>query len=71
MRILMKTKNTPVTITRSRNSNGQIRQKRWDTIVWTIEKKYNVNLEVRSDMKISNYLEKKWFSSLSKIIKNK
>jgi hypothetical protein len=34
----MKAKNTK--ITRSRNNDGQIRQKRWDTKVWTIEKKY-------------------------------
>lgn len=64
-------KNTNNKTIRSRNTNGQIRQKRSDTKVWTIEKKYWVDLGVRSDMKISNYLDKKWFSSLSKIIKNK
>lgn len=67
----MKSKNTNNTISRQRNSDGQFKQKRWDTQVWTIEKKYWLDLWARSDMKISNYLDKKWFWSLSKIIKNK
>lgn len=58
-------------ITRARNADGQIRKKRWDTKIWTIEKKYGVDLWVRSDMHVSTYLDKKWYSSLSKIIKNK
>jgi hypothetical protein len=63
----MKTKN----ITRSKNNNGQIRQKRWDTRIWTIEKKYWIDLWVRSDMKLSNYLDREGFGSLSKIIENR
>lgn len=57
--------------TRAKNNNGKFRTKIWDTKIWTIEKKYNINLWVRSDMKLSTYLEKEWFGSLSKIIDNK
>jgi hypothetical protein len=45
------------------------RRKRGDTLVGTIEEKYNVDLGVRSDMKLSNYLQKEGLSSLSKLLK--
>lgn len=44
---------------------------RWDTRIWTIEKKYWIDLWVRSDMKLSNYLDREGFGSLSKIIENR
>jgi len=44
------------------------RKKRGDAHVWTIEKKYKIDLGVRSDMKLSTYLKKEWYSSLSKIL---
>ena len=47
------------------------KQKRWDTRIWTIEKKYWIDLWVRSDMKLSNYLDREGFGSLSKIIENR
>ncbi len=56
---------------RIKNNSWQFRTKRWDTHVWTIEKKYWIDLWVRSDMKLSTYLEKEWFWSLSKILDNK
>ena len=34
----------------------------------SIEKKYKIDLGVRSDMKLSTYLKKEWYSSLSKIL---
>lgn len=53
---------------RSRNSNGQLRKKRDDTHIGTIEKKYNVDLGVRSDMHLGNYLKKNDLNSLNDLI---
>jgi len=57
--------------TRTRNKSGQFRVKRWDTKIWTLEKKYGMDLWVRSDMKLSTYLWENWFPSLAKILDNK
>lgn len=46
-----------------------IRQKRSDTLVKTIEKKYGVDLGFRSDAKLSTVLEETGAPSLSKLIK--
>lgn len=46
-----------------------IHQKRGDTLVKTIEKKYNVNLGYRSDAKLSTVLKETGASSLSKLVK--
>lgn len=43
--------------------------KKWNTKVSTIEKKYGVDLGVRSDMKLGNYLKKKGYKSLSDMLK--
>lgn len=48
----------------------QIRQKRSDTKIGTIEKKYGVDLGARSDMKLGNYLKKEGLPSMSKALKN-
>lgn len=55
---------------RSRTSQGMFRPVRSDTKVVTIEKRYNVDLGVRSDMKIGNYLSKKGYPSLSGMLKD-
>lgn len=49
---------------------GQFRQKRSDTKIGTIEKKYGVDLGARSDMKLGNYLKKEGLPSMSKALKN-
>ena len=46
----------------------KIRKKGNDTEIGAIEKKYNVNLRVRSDMKLSSYLKKSGLPSLAKLI---
>jgi len=46
-----------------------IRQKRGDTLVRTIEKKYGVDLGVRSDTKLHTVLKKSGAPSLSKLLK--
>lgn len=48
----------------------QIRQKRADTKIGTIEKKYGVDLGARSDMKLGNYLKREGLPSMSKALKN-
>lgn len=60
-----------MTTKRKKTNWWQFRVKRWDTHIWTIEKKYNIDLWVRSDMKLSTYLKNEWFDSLSKILDNK
>ena len=56
--------------TRSRTSQGTFRPIRSDTKVATIEKRYNIDLGVRSDAKIGNYLKQKGYPSLSNLLKN-
>lgn len=57
---------------RSRNIPGRLREKRGDTNVGTIEKKYNIDLSVRSDMHLDNYLKQNKINSLNDLInKNK
>lgn len=43
----------------------------YNTQIWAIEDKYKLDLWVRSDMKVSTYLRKWWFSSLADILDNK
>ena len=54
---------------KTRNKNGQFAAKRKDTKIETIEKKYNVDLGVRSDMKLGNFLKKKGYKSLSEMLR--
>jgi hypothetical protein len=53
---------------RTRNKDGQLRDKRDDTHVGTIEKQYGINLDVRSDMQLGTYLEKHNIKSLNDLI---
>lgn len=49
-------------------NKGQFRQKRGDTKMGTIEKKYGRDFGVRSDKKLGNYLREQGFPSLSKLL---
>ena len=54
---------------RPRNKDGQLRDKRDDTHVGTIEKQYGVNLGgARSDMHLGNYLRQHRIKSLNDLI---
>lgn len=53
---------------RTKNNNGQFAAKRFDTKISTIEKQYGLNLGVRGDMKLGNYLKEKGYPSLSKML---
>jgi hypothetical protein len=56
---------------RPRNLDGQLRDKRDDTHVGTIEKNYGVNLDARSDMHLGSYLKEHGIESLNDLITNK
>ena len=53
---------------RSRNQNGRLRRKRSDTLVRTIEAKYNVDFGVRSDMELRTLLERDRKGSLNNLL---
>ena len=46
------------------------RQKKSDTKIGTIEKKYGVDLGAKSDMKLGNYLKREGLPSMSKALKS-
>jgi hypothetical protein len=56
---------------RSRNQDGELRDKRNDTLIRTIEKQYKIDLNVRSDMQLGTYLERKNIKSLNDLINGK
>ena len=56
---------------RSRNDNGQLRDKRDDTHIGTIEKQYGLDLDVRSDMHLGTYLEQNGIASLNDLVTGK
>ncbi|MBK8243336.1 MAG: hypothetical protein IPK88_07920 [Saprospiraceae bacterium] len=56
---------------RSRNDNGELRQKRSDTFVGTIEKQYGVDFNVRSDMHLKTLIEQKKVNSLNDLLHDK
>jgi hypothetical protein len=53
---------------RSRNADGQLRDKRDDTKIGTIEKQYGIDLSVRSDMQLGTYLKEHNIKSLNDVI---
>lgn len=53
---------------RSRNQDGELRDKRDDTHMGTIEKQYHLELGVRSDMELGNYLQRENIKSLNDLI---
>lgn len=53
---------------RGRNNDGQLRQKRSDTHIGTIEKQYGIDLGVRSDMNLGTYLKQQNITSLNDLI---
>jgi len=53
---------------RSRNEDGELRQKRGDTDVGTIEKQYGRDFDVRSDTHRSTLLQREGVASLNDLI---
>ena len=56
---------------RSRNQNGELRQKRGDTHAGTIEQQYHVDVGVRSDTKLSTVLKREGVDSLNDLLEKK
>ena len=55
---------------RSRNKNGLLRDKRDDAQMGTSEDQYNRNFDVRSDMKLGNFLKREGYKSLNDLLHN-
>lgn len=53
---------------RSRNDNGRLRDTRDDKHVGTLEKQYNRDFGVRSDMQVGTLLEKTGMTSVNDLI---
>jgi hypothetical protein len=53
---------------RSRNDNGELRDKRDDTHMGTIEEQYDRNFHVRDDMHLGNFLKEHKIKSLNDLI---
>jgi hypothetical protein len=54
---------------RSRNLNGELRDKRDDTKIGNIEKQYNRDFGVRSNKLLGNYIKEVGITSLNDLIK--
>jgi len=67
---MAKKKSTKGTPSRSRISSGQFRDKRDDTLMGAIEKKYNRDFHVRSDMELGNFLKQNNIASLNDLIRS-
>ncbi len=55
---------------RSRNADGELRGKRGDTHVGTIEQQYGVDLGMRSDAHLDTALDRHGAASLSDLLKH-
>ncbi|MFA6386753.1 MAG: hypothetical protein WCW04_03225 [Candidatus Paceibacterota bacterium] len=55
---------------RTRNDDGQLRDKRDDTHIETIENKYHIDLGVRGDTHLGTYLKENGIKSLNDLINN-
>lgn len=55
---------------RSRNETGELRQKRGDTHVGTIERMYGIDLGARSDMHLNTLLQREGAQSLHELIES-
>lgn len=53
---------------RSRNQDGQLRDKRDDTHMGTIERQYDRDFGVRDDMQLGNFLKREGINSLNDLI---
>ncbi len=53
---------------RSRNEDGQLREKRGDTHVETIERQYGRDFGVRGDMHLDTLLERRGKDSLNDLV---
>jgi hypothetical protein len=55
---------------RSRDNDGEVRHKRSDTQMGTIEQQYGRDFGVRSDMQLGNFLKENGIESLHQLIQS-
>jgi hypothetical protein len=56
---------------RSRNDGGELRRKRSDTHVGSIEDNYDVDFRCRSDMHLETLLKREGVDSLDQLLRNR
>ncbi len=54
---------------RTRDDNGELRQKRGDTHVGNVEKEYGVDFGVRSDMRLDTLREQTGLTSIEDLVR--
>jgi hypothetical protein len=54
---------------RTRDDDGQLRQKRGDTLVGNIEQEYGVDFGVRSDMRLDTLRERTGLTSIEDLVR--
>jgi hypothetical protein len=54
---------------RTRNDDGELRQKRGDTRVGNIEKEYEVDFDVRSDMRLDTLRHRTGLTSIEDLVR--
>jgi len=57
-------------MSQAKSTKSIFRQKRSDTKISTIEKKYGKDFGVRSDKTLGSYLKERGFGSLSELLRN-
>ena len=55
---------------RTRDDNGELRQKRGDTLVGNIEREYGVNFGVRSDMRLDTLRDQTGLASIEDLLRH-
>jgi hypothetical protein len=55
---------------RTRDNDGEVRHKRSDTHMGTIEEQYGRDFDVRSDMQLGNFLKENGIESLHQLIQS-
>jgi hypothetical protein len=59
---------TGMNTNRTRDDNGQLRQKRADTLVGNIEREYDVDFGVRSDMELGTLRQQIGLTSIDALV---
>ncbi len=55
---------------RTRDDNGELRQKRGDTLVGNIEREYGVDFGVRGDMRLDTLREQTGLTSIEDLVRH-
>ena len=55
---------------RTRDANGELRQKRGDTLVGNIEREYGVDFGVRGDMRLDTLRDQTGLTSIEELVRH-